>query len=302
MKKIFGILAIVMVLIGLMSCSKKFEMVEVKSNEWAILVPYEGDTSKQAAIQSLEFYEQNLISGKRVTIPYKKINDGTGSVDKPMAQLLVCPRDSVTRTYYNEMKDDGKGGMIEIVGDKRGFPTETMGSAGITVGVSYSARITNAAKWFFYKGNTDLTKFLDSDVYGVIATAVTSNVAKYKDEDLTANKNELAQKIKDAVNAVVGQFGVEVYTLGIYGGIIFDNPEVQKQIDNLLISSKKKDAALAEVSAEQARQALIPLKRQWAEIALMEAKAEYIKQAAAKGISLVPQVQGSSGTIIDLTK
>jgi hypothetical protein len=298
------ILGAVLCAIVLSSCSNyKVEVIE--PDEWAILVPADGDTTQQAKDNSYAMYKDSLVSGKTITIPYKKIHLGIGNSYKiPAYTLYKTKRTPISRTWYSVVSADATGNVIYTQkGDKPGFATESAGSTGLMIGFNITYNVTAPEKYLYWKGkDPDLAAFGDNTIYTTLSSLVNETIATYKDEDLTTKKSEISKKMKDRLNEkYVPEYGVEITELGIVGGIQFDNPEIQKQIDNRMIQKMAAEAAKDQLVAFRAKAELVAYERTWIDIDMQKALIKYINAAAEKGYTVFPEVTGSS-TAIDISK
>jgi len=295
-----NILLTLIALFTLASCAE-YEVVSIAPDEWAILVPVDGDTTQQAKDNSYEMYKESLVSGKIITIPYKRIDIGPGQSRSVLAfNLYRTKRTPISRSWYSVVSTDATGGAVYTQkGDKPGFGTETAGSTGLMIGFNITYNVTAPEKYLFWKGqDPDLASFGDTTMYTSLGALVSEIVSTYKDEELTTKKAEISLKLKNALNEkYVPKYGVEVTELGIVGGIQFDNPEIQKQIDNRMIQKMSAEAAKDQLLAFQARSQLVAFEKTWLEIDMQKALIKYVNAAAEKGYTVFPLVSGGNPAI-----
>lgn len=286
------------------SCSG-FKLEVIEPDEWAILVPVDGDTTQQAKDNSYAMYKDSLVSGKTITIPYKRIKLGLmRSYKVPAFTLYKTKRTPISRTWYSVVSADAAGNVIYTQkGDMPGFATESAGSTGIMIGFNITYNVTAPEKYLYWKGkDPDLAAFGDSTLYTSLSSLVNETISLYRDEDLTAKKSEITKTLKDRLNEkYVTSYGVEITELGILGGIQFDNPEIQKQIDNRMIQKMAAEAAKDQLAAFKAKSELVNFERTWIEIDMQKALIKYINAAAEKGYTVFPQVTGAAPAL-DLSK
>jgi hypothetical protein len=287
-------------LIAFGSCSQ-YRIETIQPDEWAILVPVDGDTTQQAKDNSYVMYKDSLVSGKTITIPYKWINVGFGRSRKVLAyNLYRTKRTPITRNWYSTVGSDAGGNVVYTQkGDKAGFATESAGSTGLMIGFSITYNVKAPEKYLFWKGtDPDLVSFGDNTIYTTLGALVNETVANYKDEEITSHKSEITKTLKDKLNGkYLTEYGVEITELGIVGGIQFDNPEIQKQIDNRMIQKMAAEAAKDQLAAFQAKQQLVNYEQTWIDIDMKKALIKYINAAAEKGYTVFPQVVGASSTV-----
>lgn len=303
MRRAFFIFPAIFIVL-MVSCSNyKIEVIE--PDEWAILVPVDGDTTQQAKDNSYAMYKDSLVSGKTITIPYKRINIGLGRYHKvPAFTLYKTKRTPISRTWYSVVSTDQTGNVVYTQkGDKPGFATESAGSTGLMIGFNVTYNVTAPKKYLYWKGkDPDLATFGDSTIYTTLSALVNETVSTYRDEELTTRKSEISRKLKEMLNErYTTQYGVDITELGIVGGIQFDNPEIQKQIDNRMIQKMAAEAAKDQLIAFKAKADLVSYERTWIEIDMQKALIKYINAAAEKGYTVFPQVVGSN-MAIDISK
>ena len=298
--KIFIILLVSLVV---MSCSS-YKMETIAPDEWAILVPIDGDTTQQAKDNSFAMYKDSLVSGKTITIPYKKITIGPGKYKKVLAyNLYRTKRTPISLTWNSTVSADSTGNVVYTQkGDMPGFATESKGSTGLMIGFNITYNVVAPEKYLFWKGvNPDLVDFGNTTLYSSLSSLVSTVVSTYDDESLTSHKAALTAQIKDALNEkYLDTYGVQITELGIVGGIQFDNPAIQKQIDNRMIQKMAAEAAIDELKAFKAKAELVSYERTWIDIDMQKALIKYINAASEKGYNIFPLVTGGN-TAIDIS-
>jgi hypothetical protein len=301
MKKFLILIALVLGLF-LVGCRPYMEPIiqEVGPNETAFLVALEGDTKKdQARMDSLDFYESAKVSAKRIEIPQRWLQTGRNeAVDGkyiPTMRLIKVDRSPVTRLFYSET---GKA-----IGDKAGINVETKSSVGVTFGISLSARIDegDTAKYLYYYNIRPLAEVVDKEIYGTITSILGNLVGKMEYEEMISHKGEIVATLQVELTKAYSPFGITIYGIGMYGGIVPDNPAIQKAIDGLIVAENLRKAAIAEVETASIKQRMTSIDSAMADVDLKRALASYIRNAGEKGISLVPTVTtGDKGTMLDL--
>lgn len=305
MKKIG--LSVLMVLaifaITLTSCTKPYMKPiyeEVGPNETAFLVALEGNAIEgQAKMDSLEFYEKSKVQSKRIEIPQRWMKTGKNESEGhyvPTMKLIKVDRSPVTRLWYNEG---------DKIGDKAGINVETKGSVGVTFGVSLSARLDEAdtAKYLYYYSTKPLAEVMDKEIYASATSILGKVVGTMQYDEMIAKKGEIVATLQSELTKQYAQFGIAIYGIGLYGGIIPDNPGIQKALDDLVIAERAKAAAAADNATARIKAETTAINSAMADVDLKKALADYIRAAGEKGISLVPQVMGAGSTpLIDLTK
>ena len=189
---------------------------------------------------------------------------------------------------------------------------ETSDGIGIYVGMNCSAQIeeADAAKFLYRYNNTPLETIIDTDIKKMVEDEFNMETSKYTSTDLLNHKAEIMETVKKNVTNYFKDYGITITVLGLKEGISYENPDIQKAIDEkfaseqeLVIQQNKNEANIAKAEAE-ARAILIAA----------EAEAEANRKLAAsltpeiltkmkidKWNGNVPTVQGDSSAIIDMT-
>src|SRR5437763_13380234 len=102
MRKFIFLALLVPAVSGCMKPYDRPEYVEIDTSESAFLIPLEGDTSNQAAFQSVQFLEQKKVAAKRIQISHRWNQTGylPGQGEWiPAVRLVKVDRRPVTREW-----------------------------------------------------------------------------------------------------------------------------------------------------------------------------------------------------------
>src|SRR5690242_12859142 len=92
---------------------------------------------------------------------------------------------------------------------------------------------------------------MDSEVRGRVQKIASEVAAKYDLGELRGRKQEIIDAVaKDAV-AFFADRGITITTLGMFGGMTYENPAIQKSIDDTFIAQQQKEITLAKFTAQQ---------------------------------------------------
>ena len=113
------------------------EFVEVDSSESAFLIPLEGDTTNQAAFQSVEFLKEKKVAARRVQVTHRWSQ--TGFMPRsghwiPTVRLIKVDRRPVTREW-TKSHNTGTKSRDEAIS------AESRDSIGFSIGVGCTANI-----------------------------------------------------------------------------------------------------------------------------------------------------------------
>ena len=289
--------------------------VTAAPDEYLITVPTVGDTSQQGVLDSFEAYKDNIVSGKTIYIPIKKIvvaTNGRNNLKRrvPIAKAYVTKRTPITRTYYNEVVNG-----TQVVGDMPGFATETQGSIGVTTGFTFTIHVAKPARYLYWRSaqtdyfepiksgdKTELADFCDTIVYPEAQRIISEWIASVPDKQMTSLKSELYSRLRTELAASVGEkYGIEFDSISPKGGFIFDDPGIQERINQQLKNNIDAENAESELKAQKARAELIPYEKAWVEINMKKAITRYIEKAAENGREIFPKAIGT-GTVLDISQ
>ncbi len=244
--------ALVLAVIGLALCVRPYdvpEFVDVDSSESAFLIPLEGDTANQAAFQSVEFLKEKKVAAKRVQIAHRWVSTGFAPRSgqwMATVRLIKVDRRPVTREWTKSHKT-GTAGKDEAIA------AESRDSVGFSIGVGCTALIPEelAAVYLYSYPSKSLAEMMDSEVRNRIHQVIAEKAGEYDLFELPAHKNDIMKAVRDDVIPFFKKKGIEITTLSMLGGLTFDNPEVQKAIDDAAKAAQLKVAAEAKRAAQE---------------------------------------------------
>jgi len=88
-------------------------------------------------------------------------------------------------------------------------------------------------------------------VRGRIQQVAAEVATKYPLDQLRARKQEIADAVKNDVTNFFANRGVTVTTIGMFGGMTYENPEIQRSIDGTFIAQQLKVVAEAKFEAQK---------------------------------------------------
>ncbi|PAB61072.1 HlyD family secretion protein [Anaeromicrobium sediminis] len=250
----------------------KPEIVTIKSNETAFLVPVVGDMENQKKFLSEDDMRNQLVTEKDIKIPHYWLQTGRlpGQGEwRGKARLLVIDRTPVTREWVN-----GPGGTNQDADEA--IKVEAKDSITFYSGMNCTAMIkeNDAVQYRYNYGERPLEAIMDTEIrpmvealYAEIAgTMPYEGVISNKDQIISyirngrqemaaipeskaeydANGNlikpfEPARPAKKSVKGVISYFkerGITISVLGMKGGLTPENAEIQKAIDEKFKAEK----------------------------------------------------------------
>jgi regulator of protease activity HflC (stomatin/prohibitin superfamily) len=271
----------------------KPEYQDVDTSETAFLIPIEGDSTQQAKFQSVAFLENAKVAAKRVQITHRWDQTGRANDDGSWianVRLVKVKRTPVTRLWTKETST-GTSGKNEAV------HVESQDSIGFTMGWTCTAMITeeNTATFLYYYPAGSLEAVMDTEVLSRIQSVTQDICAKYTVNEVRTMKAEIHKAVQEDLTKFYSQRGVTITNVGIYGGFTYENPEIQKSMDEAAMAANLKEIESQKLLAQKTANERVALEATGrAEAAKLEAqgKADAIlaeKTAEAKGIQLVNQ-------------
>ncbi len=225
------------------------EFVEIDSSESAFLIPLEGNAENQAAFHSVKYLEEKKVAAKRVQITHRWSPTGFAPQSGhwiPTVRLIKVDRRPVTREWTKSPKS-GSTPRDEAVA------AESRDSVGFSLGVGCTANVPEemAAIYLYSYPSKSLSEMMDSEVRARIHQVVAEEAGKYDLFDLPAKKNDIMKAVREDVVPFFKKKGIEITTLAMLGGLTFDNPEIQRAIDDAAKAAQLKVAAEAKRAAQE---------------------------------------------------
>jgi len=214
------------------------EYAEIDTSETGFLIPLEGNTGTQARFQSEEYLRELKVAAKRVQITHRWSQEGRlpnsgrwiGTV-----RLIKVNRSPITREWTAEA-------TTGTTAKNQAIWIESSDSVGFSMGFTCTAFIPEeqAAKFLYWYPSGSLADVMDSEVRGRIQQVAAEIAAKYPLDVLRAKKQEISDAVKRDITEFFAQRGVVITTIGMFGGMTYENGEIQKAIDNTVIAQQLK--------------------------------------------------------------
>jgi hypothetical protein len=225
------------------------EYAEINTSETGFLIPLEGDSSAQAKFQSEEYLRDLKVAAKRVQITHRWSQEGRLTNSGrwiPTVRLIKVNRSPVTREWTAEA-------ATGTAAKNQAIWIESSDSVGFSMGFTCTAFIPEeeAAKFLYWYPSGSLSDVLDSEVRGRIQQISAEVAARYPLDTLRTRKQEISDAVKKDVTEFFAQRGVVITTVGMFGGMTYENAEIQKAIDNTVIAQQLKVVNEAKWEAQQ---------------------------------------------------
>jgi len=235
-------------------CRKPFdvpEYVEIKPSETAFVFQLEGDTANQAKFDSAKFLESKKVAQKRIQI-MKRWNQ-TGRWEWmgdwiPSMRVVVVDRSPVTREWA--VGDPSAG--TKSKGADKAIWIESSDSVGFSMGWTCTAYIKeeDAAQYLYWYPSGGLQQVMDTEVRGRIQQAAALVAANIPLDTLRAKKSEIAKAVQEDLVSFFTLRGITITTIGMFGGMNYENPKIQEAIDMTVVSQQEKVNAKAMLEAQ----------------------------------------------------
>lgn len=258
---------------------------EINNNETAFVIPLEGDTENQAKFNSKESLEKHKVATKRIEIPTRWNQEGRGSTNGnwiPTVTVIVVDRSPITRNW--EAGTKGKDTAIWV---------ESADSVGFSMGFNCTAFIKeeDTSAFLYWYSSGSLSGVMDSEIRGRVQQIAAEESAKYPLDELRNKKNEIAESVRKDIIPFFQTRGITITTVGMFGGMTYENPAIQTSIDNVFVAQQEKNVALAKYDAQKKENERIILAAEGT------AKQRQIEsEAEAKAITALTQAVATGGS------
>jgi len=279
-------LMIIVMTSGCMRPYPKPIIEEIGNNETAFLVPLEGDTSKQAKFDSAEQLNSMKVAAKRITIPVTWIKTGrlhTSGRYVPNARLIKVDRSPVAKRWTATANTGTSANAQDL-------EAESKDSVGVSSGFAITTYVTeeDTATYLYWFPGKDLGTIVDNQIFNSCQAVYAEMCAKWEVQELRHHKEEISQAIRDKVIPEFKKYGITINTtLGLIGGLVYDNPKIQDAIDTVFIAQTMEAKREADRIAQIKQNELdLSIEKNEAEKRKVKADAEaYEVTAKAKAIS-----------------
>lgn len=259
MKKSTLITTLILTPMLLTSCIRPYDKPEfqtIETYQTAFLLPLVGDTEDQASFQSEELLAKAMVASKEVQIPHRWVQMGRFDWDgewRPSAKLIVVDRTPVTREW-SSTEDTGTSKQNQAI------YSEDADSIGFSVGMNCSAQIyseEDAVKFLYsYNGNS-LNAVMDTEIRAMVETKFVEEAGDDPMETILKTKDAIMDSVRKDVTEYFAKKGITITVLGYKDGIEYDDPSIQKAINDKLIAAqaleaqkKKNEAIVSQATAE----------------------------------------------------
>jgi hypothetical protein len=246
---VLGLIALPLALGGCIRPYDRPEYAEIDTSETGFLIPLEGDSGVQAKFQSEEYLRALKVAAKRVQITHRWSQEGrlpNSGQWIALVRLIKVNRSPVTR----EWTADAASGTAS---KNQAIWIESADSVGFSMGFTCTSFIPEeqAAKFLYWYPTGSLANVMDTEVRGRMQQVAAEVAARYRLDALREKKQEISDAVKRDVTDFFALRGVVITTVGMFGGMTYENGEIQKSIDNTVIAQQLKVVNQARFEAQQ---------------------------------------------------
>ena len=251
----FVVASVLLFTIGCIKSYDKPEYVEIDTSETGFLIPLEGDTTQQAKFQSEDYLKQRKVAAKRVQITHRWSQEGRISTDGrwiPTVRLVKVNRSPITREWMSTAATNGEGHRRPTHNDQAIW-IESADSVGFSMGFTCTSYISedDAAKFLYWYPSGSLHDVMDQEVRARIQQISAEVAAKYPLDMLRSKKQEISDAVKSDLTNFFATRGITITTVGMFGGMTYENPGIQKSIDDTFIAQQLKVVSEAKFEAQK---------------------------------------------------
>lgn len=275
---------------GTYGCMKPYdtpEYKEISNSETVYVIPLEQAVDSQVKFDSVQYLEKRKVSGKRIQIPHRWNQTGRYHHNGewiPTVKVITVDRQPITREWKES--GDGKGGKAD-----NAIWVESADSLGFSMGWTCTAYIKeeDTSQFLYMYSSGSLAGVIDSEIRARVQQKTAEVAAMYTLDKLRDKKNEIATAVKNDVNDFFSKRGITITTIGMFGGMQYDNKKIQESIDQTFVSQQEKVTSAAMLAAQADKNTRINSEAvALAEAARTKAKGEAdgqlaIAEAVAKG-------------------
>lgn len=290
MAKKAGWVALFAIVVTTIGCWKQYDVPEyenVDTTETAYVVKLEG-TEKEAKVTSVDEWEKLKVTAKRIRIT-KRWNQ-TGRMGYtgewiPAVRVIKVNRSPVTREWT-------AGSTTGTAKKDQAIWAESKDSVGFSTGFSVSAMIeeANASKFLYKYNSKSLATVMDTEIRARVQAAFSDSAALYDLSDLRSQKSEIITHVRNDVIPFFADRGITITTLGMFGGLTYENKKIQESIDAVFIAQREKEISAALLAAQVDKNKQIEM-----EASALAEKERKVAQGIADGKQMLLDVAKNAG-------
>jgi regulator of protease activity HflC (stomatin/prohibitin superfamily) len=159
-------------------------------------------------------------------------------------KVIVVDRSPVTRNW-----EAGPNGSSKI---DQAIWVESSDSVGFSMGFNCTAFIKeeDTSGFLYWYSSGSLANVMDSEVRGRVQQVAAEEAAKLPLDGLRDKKNAIALSVREDIIPFFAKRGITITTVGMFGGMTYENKEIQDSIDKVFVSQQLKNTELAKLDAQ----------------------------------------------------
>ena len=248
------------------------EYVDVQPSQTAFVIPLEGDTKEQSKFSSSEFLNSHKVAAKRIRVPHRW--NQTGRMRNwghwiPTVKVILVERSPVTV----ELEADAGN----LTGKDTAIWVESQDSVGFSMGWSITGFVKedDTANFLYWYPSGSLAQVMMTEVRARVQQSASAFAAGYKLDTLRTKKTDMVDAVKKDLIEFFTPRGITITTIGMFGGMTYENEAIQTAIDTVFITQQEKENAAAMLEAQRNKNERIKSEAlALAEAARMKAKGE----------------------------
>jgi len=241
-------LMMTLVLAGVISCGppRIEKSVEIKANETAFVIPLEGASkSKQGKFGSEDYLNELKVATKRVIIPRRERSVGRMWWSYEWIDSVVVikvNRSPVTVKWVKDEESDTDAIRVETENSIVFFPG---------VNITSSIKEDNTAKYLYNFPSKGLSKVLNTNVRSYVQGLLSSKFGELTLDECRKQKNRIFAETFEETKEYFADYGITIDMLNLAGGLVYENPEIQRIIDASFMAEGKTAIAAHELAAQK---------------------------------------------------
>jgi regulator of protease activity HflC (stomatin/prohibitin superfamily) len=149
----------------------------------------------------------------------------------------------------------------------------------------------DTSSFLYWYSSGSLSIVMDSEIRGRVQQIAAEESAKYPLDDLRNKKNEIAKSVRDDIIPFFQERGITITTVGMFGGMTYENPKIQDSIDNVFVAQQEKNVSLAKFDAQKKENERIILASEG-----LAKRRQVESEAEAKAITALTQAVANGGS------
>jgi hypothetical protein len=264
----------------------KPDLVTVLPNETAFVIPLTGESlNGQARFDSVEFLEERKVASKRIEVPRVWFQEGRAWFDGKYidtARVIKVSRTPITAQWIPKVDNTSN----KLLG---GVQVESLDSIGFGLGVVCTAQVEepDTATYLYYYPEKSLKEVIATNIFADIQTELSREFAERNLQVAKAEKNQAFDAVKEDIISFYKVRGITISSLGLSGGLWFEDEEIQDSINAAYVSEmailEREQAAKAQKFENDRLLSIAANQREQAE--------EFAKAAEARKAQVSAEVQ-----------